>query len=123
MDDKPPVLPPELPAPAAPKMSLAARLMNVFAIPGDVFEEVKASRPCTANWLVPVIITCLVSAISALIVLSQPAILQKMREQQAQACERQVKDGKMTQQQADQALDVVEKFSGPTMMRAVGVGS
>lgn len=121
MDEPPPVLPPELPAPAAAKMSLAARLMNVFAIPGDVFEEVKASLPSTANWLVPVLITCLVSSISAVIVLSQPAILQKIHEQQTQAFERQVKAGKLTQQQADQQMAVVEKFTGPTMMKVFGI--
>ena len=96
--------------------------MNVFAIPGDVFEEIKASKPSTANWLVPVLITCLVSSMAAVIVLSQPAILQKIHEQQEQTFERQVKAGKMTQQQADQAMAIVEKFSSPTMMKIYGMG-
>lgn len=125
MDDKPPVLPPELPAPAAPKMSLAARLMNVFAIPGDVFEEVKASRPSTANWLVPALITCLVSAIAAIIVTSQPAIQQKIQEQldkQEEQFQKQVKEGKMKQADADTAVAWTQKLTSPAMMKVWGVG-
>ena len=34
--------------------------------------------------------------------------------------EQQVKDGKLTRQQADQALAVMEKFTGPTMMAIFG---
>lgn len=120
--DQPPLIaqaPP--PANRAPTTSLAARLMNVFAAPSEVFEEVKATRPTTANWLVPALITAVVMAVSMVIVASQPAIQQKVREQQEQAIEKQVTAGRLTRQQADQQQAVMEKFGGGTLLQ-VGAG-
>ncbi|HKI69933.1 MAG TPA: hypothetical protein VKA67_10115, partial [Verrucomicrobiae bacterium] len=73
MDEIPPIpeSPPPASQPAPPKpahTSLAARLLNVFATPGDVFAEVKASGPCTANWLVPVLFSALVGVFSAIVI-------------------------------------------------------
>jgi len=121
MDETPPTIPPGGSAPNVPTMSLAARLLNVFAIPGDVFEEVKAAASRISNWLVPALITCLVSSTAVVILFSQPAIQQKIREHQEQSIEGKVKSGDMTRQQADQAMAVIEKFSGPTMMKIFGV--
>ena len=119
MDESPPILPPEPAAPPHPTMSLGARLMNVFAIPGDVFEEVKATRPSVANWLVPALLTTVVMALMTLVVMSQPAIQQKMREQQEQAIEKQVQAGRISRADADKQMAIMEKFSGPAV-KAVG---
>jgi Yip1 domain len=124
MDQPPPVSLPNMPEPYAPppdpKTSLAARLLNVFAIPGEVFDEVKNSPRSAGNWLVPVLLSAIVGAISVVIIFSQPAIVQQIREQQAKMFDSQVKAGKMTQAQADQAIAMAEKFSGPTMLKIVG---
>lgn len=94
--------------------------MNVFAIPGDVFEEVRATHGTATNWLVPALIGSIVGILVAVVMFSQPAIRQQLREKQEQALEQQVKDGKLTRQQADQAIAVIEKFTGPTMMAIFG---
>lgn len=121
MQEPPPVSGTPVPAePAQPPMSLPARLVNVFAVPGDVFTEVKAAPSSVANWLAPTLIACVVGILSAIIMFSQPAIIQQMREQQEKAMEEQVKAGKLTQAQADQAMSVVEKFTGPAMMKVFG---
>lgn len=99
-------------------MSLMARLMNVFAIPGDVFAEVRLRAASVANWLAPALLTTLVMALTSLIVMSQPAIQQKIREQQEQALEKYVQSGRITREKADQQLAMIEKFSGP--MKLVG---
>jgi hypothetical protein len=121
MEQPPPIL--ETPPPATPKeptMSLTARLMNVFAVPGEVFEEIKATRASVANWLVPAAIASVVGALAAIVMFSQPSIRQQIREKQEQAFEQQIKAGKMTREQADQAMVMVEKFTGPTMMAIFG---
>src|ERR1043166_5020657 len=41
--------------------SLAAKLVNMWASPGDVFDEVVAAPPRTLNWLVPMVLACLIS--------------------------------------------------------------
>jgi len=108
---------PILSTPASP---LAARLTNVFVAPGDVFEEVKVSAPTVSNWLAPVLILAVTGIISTLVIFSQPTVIQQIREQQAKVFDQQVKAGKMTQAQADQASAVAEKFAGPAMLKITG---
>jgi len=103
-------------------MSLAARLLNVFAVPGEVFSEVKASPASTASWLVPALLSAFVGILSAIIIFSQPAVVQQIREQQTKAMDQQVQAGKLTQEQADQATKVIERFTGPTMLKIFGSG-
>lgn len=91
--------------------SIWSRLLNVFAAPGEVFEEVKNSAPTVANWLLPTLILAFVGAISAFIIFSQPAIVQQIHEQQEKAFDQQVSAGKMTQAQADQVMAMTEKIS------------
>lgn len=101
----------------APATSLVARMFNVFATPGEVFDEVRHARPSTANWLVPTLLAIVMGTISVLIIFSQPAIVQKIHEQQTKVLEDKVKNGQMTQAQADQAEAMIEKFGGPTMLK------
>ena len=104
----------------APAMSLTARLFNVFADPGEVFEEVKNGKPSAANWLVPALVYMLVGVISVVVIFSQPAIVQQIHDQQAAAMDQQVKAGKMTQAQADQAMAMMEKVAGPGILKIFG---
>jgi hypothetical protein len=124
MPETPPALPPEPTVPPPAATSLLSRLMNVFAVPGEVFEEVKASAHSAGNWLAPALLGALVGVIAVFIALSQPAIEQQIREQQEQALEKQmdklVKTGQITRQQADQQKAVAEKFMGPTFMKISG---
>jgi hypothetical protein len=103
-----------------PAMSLTARLFNIFADPGEVFEQVKNSKPSLANWLVPALVYTLAGVISVVVIFSQPAIVQQIHDQQASAMDQQVKAGKITQAQADQALTVMDKFTGPGMLKIFG---
>ena len=121
MPETMPVFPPEPNAPQPAATSLISRLMNVFAMPGEVFAEVKAAPPTTTNWLVPVLLHCIVGAIAAIILMSQPAILQGIREQQEAQIQKKVQAGKMSQADADKALAIMEKFTGPTTMKITGV--
>lgn len=82
-------------------MSLPARLLNVFAIPSDVFEEVKKTPFSTANWLVPALLLILIGCIGARLVYSQPSIQQQMREMQDKVMDKMVEKGRLTKEQAD----------------------
>jgi len=107
-------------APPTPATSLPGRLMNVVAAPGEVFAGIKATPPSVANWLVPVLIFAVIGMISVCIMFAQPAIQQTVRDQQVKALDKQVQQGKITQAQEDQALQVMEKFMGPTMLAIFG---
>ena len=112
--------PPGAPPPVPPATSLAARLLNVFATPGEVFAEVAVSPQAARNWIVPTLIACAVSVVSVVILFSQPAIQQKIREQQQAAINQNVKAGKMTQQQADETIALVQKFASPLVLKLGG---
>ena len=107
----------ELQAPATP---LAGKLFNMIAAPGDVFTEIKAAPARAANWLVPVLIYAVAGVISVCILFAQPAIRQTIHDQQVRALDKQVQQGKMTQAQEDQALQVMDRFMGPTMLAVFG---
>ena len=91
------------PAPKEPTMSLAARLLNVFAVPGDVFESVKSAPASTSNWLVPTLLLAVVGVASALLIGSQDTIKQQKLELQDRVFQKMVESGKMTKEQADRA--------------------
>jgi hypothetical protein len=123
MEDPLPVLesPPDVPPP--PAMSLAARLLNVFAIPGEVFAGVKASHLSIGNWLVPTLFSAVVGVLTAIVVVSQPAIQRQMHElteRQAKALEQQVKAGKVKQADADRARAVTRAITEPATLKALG---
>lgn len=110
--------------PPTPATSLAGRLLNVLAAPGDVFDEIKTAPPRTTNWLVPALLSAFFGVLSAIVMYSQPAIIQQIHEQQAKIFEDQVNAGKMTREQADQIEAASEKFGGPaTMMISGSIGA
>jgi hypothetical protein len=120
MEQPPPIQQSEPPVAAAPKMSLGARLMNIIAAPGDVFSDLKTAKPAAANWVVPALLLAAAGIVLVFVMFSQPNIIQQIREQQTKALDQQVQAGKLTQAQADQAQAMMEKFSGPSMMKIFG---
>jgi Yip1 domain len=107
-------------SPPVPSSSLAGRLVNVFAVPGEVFEELKAQPPRTSNWLVPLLLACLAGAIFCVVVFSQPNILYTLRQTQEQQLQKRLDAGKMTKEQKDAAVAVMEKLFSPTLMKITG---
>jgi hypothetical protein len=102
--------PPEAPPP--PTMSLGGRLLNVFATPGDVFQEVKTAGTSTANWLVPALILIAVSWAAAWLIFSQDSIRHQLSEITDQAIQKQIEKTQMSEQQAEQARAIGEKWAG-----------
>ena len=98
------------------------QLANVYAAPGEVFEQVKARTPSTANWLAPALILIFVSWLGAWLIFSQDSIKQQLREIQEQAIQKQVDKGRIPKEQAEAAQRVSEKYGsiGATVSAAVG---
>ena len=100
-------------------MSLAARLLNVFAVPGEVFTEVSTTRLTAGNWVVPMLLSAVIGAVSVFIIFSQPAIQQKIHEQQEKMFQKQVDAGQMKQADADK---IAEAMSNPMLLKIAGSG-
>jgi len=95
--------PAEVTAPHTPRTSLGGRLFNVLAAPGEVFEEIKASPPRTANWLVPTLLLILVGWLGVWLIYSQAAFRHQQDEAQLKVLQRLVEKGKLTKEQFEQA--------------------
>src|ERR1019366_10238802 len=96
-----PELQPETPPP--PSMSLSGRLFNVFATPGDVFQEVKTAKASAANWVVPALILIVGSWVSSWLIFSQDSIKHQLSEITDQAIQKQAEKTHMSEQQGEQA--------------------
>lgn len=101
-------------------MSLGARLFNVFAAPGELFEELRDQKTAHSNWLLPMLLCMVMGIIFSFVVFSQPDIVASITDQQETAMAARVKAGKMTQDQADKALESVRKFQSPTFFKMFG---
>jgi len=99
-------------APPPPTMSLGGRLLNVFATPGEVFQEVKTASVSTANWLVPALILLAVSWVAAWLIFSQETIRHQLSEITDRAIQKQVERAHLSEQQAEQARAMGEKWAG-----------
>lgn len=108
-------------SPGTEETSLAARLTNVFLAPGEVFAEIKGRAVVPANWIAPTVIAMIVGIIYVMVVFSQPAVIQGIKDAQEKAMQQQVAKGKMTQQQADAAMETAQKFTTPTIMKSLGI--
>ena len=107
--------------PAAPPTSLAARLTNVFLAPGEVFAEVKNNPPTPANWVAPMIICMVAGIIYVMVVFSQPAVIQGMKEAREKQLQKQVEAGTKTQKEADTATEAMEKYMTPMVVKVFGI--
>ena len=101
-------------------MSLGGRLLNVFATPGDVFQEVQTANVATANWLVPAVLFILVSWVGAWLALSQDPIKHQLSELTDQAIQKQAEKAHMSEQQAEKVREAAAKWG--TIGRAITAG-
>ena len=105
-------------------MSLGGRFVNIFVAPAEVFDEVKTSPSRVANWLVPLVAVTLLGMIYTMILFSQPAVVQQIREAQDKKFQQMVAAGKLTRQQADQQQAMIEKYMTPGFLKVVtGLGA
>jgi hypothetical protein len=95
--------PAEAAASQTPRTSLAGRLFNVLAAPGEVFAEVKTGPPRAANWLVPTLLLILAGWLGVWLIYSQAAFRQQQDEAKLKVLQRLVEKGKLTKEQFEQA--------------------
>ncbi|OLD60498.1 MAG: hypothetical protein AUI33_15560 [Ignavibacteria bacterium 13_1_40CM_2_61_4] len=99
--------------------SFGTRAMSVFASPGELFSEVASAPAQTSSWLMPYLITLLVAAVVTYSLGSTPSLRQQILEPQQQAMQKSLDEGKVTQQQYDQGVAMMES---PALFFAFGFG-
>jgi hypothetical protein len=88
-------------------MPFTEKIVNIFTSPGELYENVRDTGPSTANWLIPWVIFAVVSIALNFAMMSNASLADQIGTTMRQAMEKSVTDGKMTQQQADQAFEMM----------------
>ena len=122
MEEPQQVSEPQLSTPKPPAMSLPGRLLNILAVPGDVFEQVKSSDPCAANWLAPALILIALSWVGTWLIFSQDTFKHQVTEMTDKAIEKRIEKAHMSKEQAEQVRQAAGKWAGigSTIGPAVG---
>ncbi len=127
----PPVVPAEgvpVEAPAKP-MPFTEKLTNVFAAPGELFDNVRDTPPTASNWLIPLILFVVVAVLMQQIIMHNATLVDQLKVQMTQKMEKQfeesIKAGRMTAEQADRAREQAEAFANPAspLFMAITAGS
>jgi hypothetical protein len=84
--------------------SALGRMLNVLPSPGEVFEEIKERPVSHANWLIPAFIWIVMGGIAIHFIFAMPSFRYEIKKQQEKQMQLRVKQGKMTQDQADQIM-------------------
>jgi hypothetical protein len=107
--------PPPIGTDIEPASSLIGRMANVFAAPGEVFDEIKLRPVVAANWVVPMILSIVIGWISAGLIFSQDFTRQQMGDAQEAAMRKPLEklksSGKLNDSQMEQALEQNKKIA------------
>ncbi len=121
------------PAPATEEvkpMSFTEKLVNIFAAPGELFENVRLTGKTPSNWVIPVAIMIVVAIAMQQIIMNNPSLADQTKvmvdKQIKDRLDKQVQEGKISPEQAETQREQFENRSNPTSafniaMRIVGV--
>jgi len=100
------------PAEVAEAISFSTALTGVFFSPGDTFEQVRVSSKKN-YWIVPIILFILLSVASTFLVFRDAELSSEIKSKQTEAMKKrfdqQVKEGKMSQEQANDNMEKMQK--------------
>lgn len=102
------------------EMSLSDKFVGILSSPGEVFQSIVGTEPKSSNWSIPLVLTILVGILFTFIVFSQPPIQDQMAAAQYKAMQKNVADGKMTQEQMDRAVEMNPAKPGSPMFLIIG---
>jgi ABC-type multidrug transport system fused ATPase/permease subunit len=98
------------------ELSQMDAISGIFTEPGNTFNTIM-KFPKRNFWLLPVIILVLTSIVSSFLFFSDAELVSKMMDKQKmkmrEKMQESVKEGKMSQQQANEAIERAEKFMDP----------
>ena len=94
-------------------MSFSEKITNIYASPGELFDNVRLTPRTNSNWVIPWIIFAIVAVILGQIVVNNASLADQLGTVIKKGFEKQVQEGKLSQEQADQTY---ERFAKPGSM-------
>lgn len=95
------------------ELSHSDKMIGVITAPSETFEKIAKFPPKTMDWFLPVLILCLVVALTQILVMTNPEIAFQAKQKQLEAIQKGFDDavakGQMTQAQADEQISNIEE--------------
>ena len=108
----------EIPEPT----SIGAKLFNIIATPGDVYEELRTSPPRVVNWIVPLVLLMLANCVFTWTAFQNPAVVHGIQAQQAEQIRKSMAaQPGMTEEKIDKAVEGAKKFMTPRVLAMFGM--
>src|SRR5512140_1295873 len=124
MEEQHTMPPPESSAEVKP-MSFTEKIVNIFAAPGELFEDVRLTGKTPSNWIIPVAIMIVVAIAMQQLIMSNPSLLDQTKAMITKATnesfDKAVREGKMTPEQAEQQREQTANFTNPTSGFAIAM--
>ncbi len=100
-------------------MSFMEKLTNVFAAPGELYENVRLTPTTASNWVIPLLIFIVVSFLANQLVLNNASLADQIGAAYRETLDKAVAEGKMAQERADQAYEMMKPGSVVSMIGQV----
>jgi hypothetical protein len=117
------------PAPATEvkPMPFSERLVNIFASPGELFENVRLTGKTASNWIVPIAIMIVVVIGMQQLIMNNPSLAEQtkvmMEKAMKESMDKAVQSGKMTPEAAEQQREQMERFADPSSPLRIIMGA
>jgi hypothetical protein len=102
--------------PTVQPMSFTDKMINVYAAPGDLFENVRLTGKTPSNWVIPMILFIAVAIGLSQLVLNNPSLNDQMSSMISKRFEENIAKQNMSPEQAEQARKAYESFMKPGSM-------
>jgi hypothetical protein len=105
-------------AEAVKPMSFTEKLVNIFASPGELYQNVRDTGPAKTNWLIPALILIIASIFMTQLMLSNASLVDQLDRAMRQAMEKSIEGRDIPPEQMERARQQIE-----TMYEATKPGS
>jgi len=101
-------------------MSFTDKIINIFASPSELFDDVRLTPPTPSNWVIPMILFIVVAFLMGQVMFMNPSLMSQMSDMLRANIDKMVEEGRLTAEQADQAANFSKPGSGMFMIQQVG---
>jgi hypothetical protein len=95
------------------ELSHTDKMIGIITAPKETFEKIAKFPPKTLDWFLPVLILCVVIALTQILVMTNPNIAYQAKQKQLESIQKGFDDavakGRMTQAQADEQISQIEE--------------
>jgi hypothetical protein len=96
------------------------RVVNLFASPAELFDNVRDSVSTTSNWLIPWSILVIISGAMTFVMMNNASLVDQMTTMMQKEMEKNVAEGRMTGEQVERAMEFTRPNSPYFIILSIG---